>query len=342
MAHFEGEGGEDAVLPRFLRDDSSHNGPLPPPLPRQPGRVVQLLKASVPGGLGMRALLLLAALAPAAAGGLYLEVPKSPPSVPAPIAAQRPLNEVAEALKLVAAVEARLAFAEDPQTLAAAATASAEAAVEAEVVPHEPDPIGMLLLSNVPEGATFEEGLQTGIGTWAMPGGDPNQLITALGEGFEKPALVDVELISRSGQPLGALKVTLQKPLAAGPVAAAAPSNTGVAEEAEPEAKPAKRKRHAHRTYRIARSNLGGLRQRRVAVDAYQVRPAAAKADASTDKPNEADANAATEGEKPSGPIAKLFNWLKGGSNKQDAPAVAEQPQEEDHIRRGLGMAPAE
>ena len=33
MAHVEGEGGEDAVLPRFLRDDTSHNGPLPPPLP---------------------------------------------------------------------------------------------------------------------------------------------------------------------------------------------------------------------------------------------------------------------------------------------------------------------
>ncbi len=337
LAQFEGDGGEDAILPRFLRDETSHGGPQPPPLPRQAGRIWHLLRAILPSGHLQRSILVGVVTAPVAFATFYLVLPIPARPVPVPIAAERPRNEVADALKVIAALEVRLAFAHDPQTMAAAATATAEGTADAAATPHEPDPIGLLLLSNVPDGATFVDGLATGPGTWAMAAGSPDQLVTALGDGFDKPALVDVELISRSGVALGTLKLTLQKPVQALPAAQDDGAARVSADEDPPEAKPVKRKRH--RAYRVARSNLGGLRQRKVAVDAYQVRHAPSRPYGAAAQPAAEEANA--EGDKPAGPIAKFFTWLKGGNKKPDEPAVAEEPQE-DHIRRGLGMQPAE
>jgi len=49
-------------------------------------------------------------------------------------------------------------------------------------------------------------------------------------------------------------------------------------------------------------------------------------------------------GDEPSGPISKFFAWIKGdgkSDNKKEEPVVAEEPAD-DHIRRGLGVAPQE
>jgi hypothetical protein len=108
-------------------------------------------------------------------------------SVPRPELAKRPRNDLAEALQTVAQLESRLGYAENmastiQQPDATRIVETGQDNREGEVSLEEPslfdgsDPVGLLILRNLPWNATFTAGASGGKGTWAMASGNPDQL----------------------------------------------------------------------------------------------------------------------------------------------------------------------
>lgn len=75
----------------------------------------------------------------------------------------------------------------------------------------------LLIVHNLPEGATFSDGVAAGIGSWAIGGQDPEQIVAAIEDGIDEATTVEVELIAPSGATLESRAVDLPaKPRVAG------------------------------------------------------------------------------------------------------------------------------
>lgn len=218
------------------------------------------------------------------------------------------------------------------------------------------EPAALLIVHNLPETVTFADGVPAGIGVWAIGGQDAKELPGALKDGPAAAVDASVELISGAGVKLGDQSVVL--PAAADmvldTVAPAVPSaqETIVAQEVKPPDKPIKRKRRVHvrkTTPDVAeaqkeeeKSKPRAKRRKRMAEDAYRnPKPSPRKAigeDAAAPQEAPEDGD-----DKPPGPVAKFFTWLKGDSKsdqKPDEEAVRPQPGDGDGTLRGLGMSP--
>ncbi len=332
--------GADAGLPKFLvRDGGQAIGAIPPPLPREP--VLRVMRRALTPLVESRRFLAGAAAAPFAAATLYFAAASTQTvSPPRPVEAQRPRNEVAEAVRLVAQVEQRLQYAAGlSRAEAVDATEAARAAVAfAKAVEDEPDPVEWIVLRNLPAGATLSTGAPAGPGAWVLSASSTEQLADVLDQGFESAVTADAQLISRSGLPVGQLKLQLVKPQAVAEADADMEKADAPQQIAAP--RPVKRKRlyRAHRsTNKLAGHETREARRRaHHAQDAYQARAVAPQPYSAPQQAETADAAQ----EQPSGPISKFFAWIKGDNKKQE-PEVAEQPAN-DHTRRGLGIAPQE
>ena len=326
VAHQAFDGDETNALPRFLsRDDgllcrvSGTSGTTlqPPPLPRAPWPVRVRRLATLALAL---VVVVPAAMALVAEGGR----PKINPSQPESGAEAR--DQVTDALQIVAQLEARLGYAGNLAGTYQEAAASgqpgpnrrdqrAEATVSPTPSSEAPDPVGLLILRNLPESVTFSAGGPVGKGAWAMPAGDPNQLVMTLGDGFDKPVTADVEMISQAGLTLGSLRLELRKDGEAAAVAktVAAPLETGsIASTGDDEDKPAKRTRRVRTRNHDTVAHAEGThkkRVKRVAIPAKVKVPEAADGD--DDKDNSNAAKVEVEQKKP-GPLTKFFSWLKG------------------------------
>lgn len=337
-------GGAENELPKFLiRDGGQGIGVVPPPLPREP--VTQVMRRVLAPLLASRRAVAGLAAAPVAAASIYIAAGYiAAIEPPRPVEAHRPRNDVAEAVRLVALVEQRLQYAAGLSRAEAvnATDAARAAAAEARAVVEEPDPVEWIVLRNLPAGATLTSGAPAGPGTWALAASNTGALAGLLGEGFETTVTADAELISQAGLPVAQLKLQLVKPQAVAEGEAEMDKADAPQQIAAPKAVKRKRFNRAHRSAsKVATHEARDTRRRvRQANDAYQARAAAAQPyrAAQTAAPQEA------AGDEPSGPISKFFAWIKGdgkSDNKKEEPVVAEEPAD-DHIRRGLGVAPQE
>ena len=323
IAHQANYGDETNEMPRFLsHGETDSSRPRPPPLPRArwPVRVRRLATLAA-----AFVIVVPAAVALVADGGGR---PSLPPQAEAGAGAR---DQVSEALRIVDALEARLGYARHLPVYQDAAAAGPSGASgghsRPEASPPETpafaaaDTVALLILRNLPDSVTFSAGSPVGKGAWAMPAGDPNQLVMTLGEGFDTPVTTDVEMISQAGLTIGSLRLTLRKDgaadVAAKATAAPNPDVTGsIGESDDGEDKPVKRTRHArvrhHDTTAHAEPELPRKRRvKRVATSAKVKVPEAAE---DTDSA-EVVALPENAGPKP-GLISKLFGWLKPGTNK--------------------------
>lgn len=337
-------GGAENELPKFLiRDGGQGIGVVPPPLPREP--VMQVMRRALAPLMASRRAVAGLAAAPIAAASIYIAAGYiAAIEPPRPVEAQRPRNDVAEAVRLVALVEQRLQYAAGlSRAEAVDATEAARAvAAEARAVVEEPDPVEWIVLRNLPAGATLTSGAPAGPGTWALAASNTGALAGRLGEGFETAVTADAELISQAGLPVAQLKLQLVKPQAVAEGDAEMDKADAPQQIAAP--KPLKRKRfnRAHRSAgKVAAHEAAGSHRRvRQSHDAYQARAVVSQPYRAAQP---AQGQQAGE-EQPSGPISKFFAWIKGdgkSDSKKEEPVVADEPAD-DHIRRGLGIAPQE
>jgi len=336
-------GGTGGALPKFLvRDGGQAIGAVPPPLPREP--LVRVLARALTHLAEARRVVAGVIAAPIVAATVYFAAAHYHTlSPPRPVEAQRPRDEVVEAVKLVALVEQRLHYAAGlSRAEAVQATDAARAVIaEASAAVHEPDPVEWIVLRNLPAGATLSSGSPAGPGTWALAASSTEQLTNLLDQGFETPVTAEAELISRSGLSLGNLKLQLARPQVVAEGDAGMEKADAPQQVAAP--RPVKRKRlyRAHRSAsKLATQEVRDSRRRaRQTDDASEARAVASQPYRAAAQADPA-APAQTADEKPSGPISKFFAWLKGDGKKEE-PEVADQPAD-DHTRRGLGIAPQE
>jgi hypothetical protein len=362
----------DESWPRFLGRDAGDRDPslpAPPPLPvvfRCLGLVSRALanRQAVIAGSGTGALLLAAAALWVWHGGedrlqpLPAGVQKvSPANETVATKTDEGLRDLSTALNLVAGLEARLDFAanfsghvQNRSTLvqfaesAPGVAAGLGASGAADSQHHDrADPVGLLILRNLPETVSFPNGAQAGIGAWAIPAGDPGQLVMTLIDGSGEPVVAQVEMISRAGLSLGTLRLQLRKQGEAAVAQEAAEPLTTAAlpnEQADEAAEPAKPERAQAKKPRKAHSQ-GGQRKRshhnEVAAKVKESAPAV-RQDEKPQKQDEAVANGETaDKDKPQGAIGKFFSWLKGDGKKDPK---APEKVDESSTRYGLGMVP--
>ena len=113
-------------------------------------------------------------------------------------------------------------FGTGPQTSpdAAAETASAETARDREVqgVTSNYQSLSVLIVRNLPPGATFSAGARSGNGAWALAEADLDTLVLTLPAGADKSFKAEIETIAADGNPAGTMTVELRsedKPAAA-------------------------------------------------------------------------------------------------------------------------------
>lgn len=258
-----------------------------------------------------------------ASAGHFVNQERPPRTPPQPQPAHSIRSEVTSALAAAAEIETRLAYAPRLADVVMAPPALQETIVNT----RDPDPVGLLILRNLPDNATLSDGASAGPGSWALAAGDPGSLNASLGEGFGEPVTVDVELISRSGQQLGALQLRLQKD----------PPNREAKEAAEDDQKPSKRQRRAQvrsQDERLAQAPRGH-RKHAKSRDADE-------AGGSVEGANAANAAGEAGNEKKEGTIAKLLSWFKSSPTKAASGTAADdgEPQTGSAMRRGLGMKP--
>lgn len=239
--------------------------------------------------------------------------PSARQPVPEPVPAKNPnvlAEQMADAFALVSVFEARVAYAPAlAEHLQEKAEAKETGGADTETVAptstwEMSNSIGLLVLRNLPEKATLLTGAQAGPGAWAIPTDRTDQLMTVLGDGFDKPVVADVEMVSRSGLSLGTLRLQLLKPEAAQAMAAAsAAAEQAAVAEAERAAKASARKKKRRRLARQRNpaSNYAG--------DAYSAQRATAQAQQATVPPPQDDKN--------KGLFGTLFGWLGGQGNGQ-------------------------
>ncbi len=216
------------------------------------------------------------------------------------------------------------------------------------------DPIAMLVIRNLPAGVTFKDGVEAGDGAWALPSGDPSQLVTSLEGDLSGPVTADIDMVSRSGATRGSVRVQLSKTdgeveletlpsLSLGQVspepaeAKETADNEEKAEEQEDVAKPSLRPRQRaqkrqsevkSRSEQVAEETAAPKRKskRRHASrgsDAYKT---------TRNYPNAAprvygrsynrDAVDPNMDEQPKGPLSKFFSWMQVDSK----PPPADEP----------------
>lgn len=329
---FDGDG-----FPRFLNRNDPGPRPVvaPPPLSFLDRTVLQTVRHAyavaapyiAPASVALCFLVL-------AAASLFRDgtpeagkpVLKKPPEI---VTANN--REFVDAFALVAAFEARVGYASRlSERLAewksaetqAAANASAEVAASGDAPSAEwemSSAVGLLILRNLPSGATFLAGAPAGDGAWAMPSGDPDQLVMTLGEGFDDPVMADVEMISRSGLSLGTLRLQLLKPGLEKIAAAPDEPLPREAQPAEAEApKVVKKVKRRHRRQSGKQTVAGAGRaepaQKPIANSTY--RPSGGA--------NEVAERAPADGAQ-QGILSKFVTWLKSGqkSSEQDESPVS-------------------
>lgn len=217
----------------------------------------------------------------------------------------------------------------------------------------QPEPASLLLVRNIPQGVTFQDGIAAGIGVWAIGAQTPEELVAAVKDAPSEPVAAEVEQINGAGVTLSTRTLTLQPKAPSVPLAAVEPSQqeTVTAEEVAARAKPQLRKQVAHVRKKVAVVEEAAeeppprpkvKKRKRRGDDAY--RPARSP------PPEQAPADdvAEAQDDKP-GPIAKFFTWLKGGNAKPgedeaEKPAQMAKPNilERDGTLRGLGMSPVD
>lgn len=355
----------EIALPLFLSRPSA-NLPAalrPPPLPIG----YRLRNAGIRVLLSRRGALGLGAVA-GAVGLAYLALPAVPgvaqyvDAKPALVEAPRPMrSRLSQALAMVAELEARLAFGVNfgdhldaadairpvPESaasaLAAAMASGSEGGASSDNLQaaagdeKEEEPVALMVLRNLPANTALREGAAAGDGTWAIPVTGMDALPGALGEGFDGPVAVDVEMVSQAGVTLRTMHVTLQKDAAAA-IAEAAPGeamlSTGSITSDMPDAsaqsqeiqkeKPAKR-RHQARRRAISTSDVASdeKRPRRGArnADAWSasIPRGNARAQVARTRAMAVGAQNAEEEAKP-GLIAKFVGWFKGSSSDAAEP----------------------
>ncbi len=343
----------DATLPAALR---------PPPLPiayRMRSAGFRVLRSGR-GALGLSVIA-------GAAGLACLALPAVPrvaqyvDAKPALVEAPRPMrSRLSQALAMVAELEARLAFGVSfgdhldsadairavPENAASALAAAMASGREGDASSDAPqgtagdqeDPVALMVLRDLPANAILREGAGAGDGTWAVAAASMDALTGALGEGFDSPVAVDIEMVSQAGVTLRTMHVTLQKDAAAA-VAEAAPgeamlstgsitsdaTDTSAQSQEVQDEKPAKR-RHQVRRRAMPKSD--------VASDEKRLRRGARSAEgwnASTTRDNSraqvararAMAVGAQNGDEEAKPglIAKFVGWFKGSSSSAAEPA---------------------
>ena len=353
----------EIALPLFLSRPSA-NLPAalrPPPLPIG----YRLRNAGIRVLLSRRGALGLGAVA-GAVGLAYLALPAVPgvaqyvDAKPALVEAPRPMrSRLSQALAMVAELEARLAFGVNfgdhldaadairpvpksaASALAAAMASGSEGGASSDnlqaAAGDEEEPVALMVLRNLPANTALREGAAAGDGTWAIPVTRMDALPGALGEGFDGPVAVDVEMVSQAGVTLRTMHVTLQKDAAAA-IAEAAPGeamlSTGSITSDMPDAsaqsqeiqkeKPAKR-RHQARRRAISTSDVASdeKRPRRGArnADAWSasIPRGNARAQVARTRAMAVGAQNAEEEAKP-GLIAKFVGWFKGSSSDAAEP----------------------
>ena len=364
----------EIALPLFLsRPGANLPAALrPPPLPI----VYRMRSAGIRVLLSGRGALGLGAVA-GAVGLVYLALPavsrvaqyvdtQYADAKPALVEAPRPMrSRLSQALAMVAELEARLAFGvsfgdhldaadairpvpESAASALAAAMASGSEGVassdnlQSAGEEEEEEPVALMVLHNLPANAALREGAAAGDGAWAIPVTGMDALTGALGEGFDSPVVVDVEMVSQAGVTLRTMHVTLQKDavaavaeapgeamLSTGSITSDMPDASAQSQEIQKE-KPAKR-RHQARRRAISTSD--------VASDEKRPRRGARNADAwsaSTQRDNaraqvartRAMAVGAQNAEEEANPglIAKFVGWFSGSSSNAAEPAESASP----------------
>jgi len=269
-------------------------------------------------------------------------------------------SRLSQALALVAELEGRLAFGVSfgdhldsadaimpvPESAASALAAAMASGSEGtasvdglQATAGDPEEsVALMVLHNLPANATLREGAGAGDGAWAVPATGMDALTGALGEGFESPVAVDIEMVSQAGVTLRTVHITLQKDAAAtvaeaapgeamlstGSITSDGPDTSAQSQEVQKE-KPAKRRQQA-RKRAMSKSD--------VASDERSPRRGTRNAEgwsASTTRDNSrahvsrarAMAVGAQNGEEEDKPglIAKFVGWFQGSSSSAAEPA---------------------
>jgi hypothetical protein len=309
-------------FPRFLEREERAPQPLilegPPPLPASGadlGSSINALVSAVRPKLaeiaplltptaGAIVVMLAASVALLTAKG---HSPKADESTAASDAVTKPRDvakDIADAVAVVAAFEARVGYAahlgahltdtaEIRNALAFATTPVADS-----IGWEMSDAVALLVLRKLPPNVTFLAGAPAGDGAWAIPSDDSDTLAMSLGEGFDRPVRADVEKVSRAGLSLGTLHLKLVKP-AGDKIATASPADPASPEFSSP--KPAKKKRRIRRVYMSA-EDPSFVSDRPRPSDAYRPR--------AIQRPR---ARASEAGKEQQGLFSKFFAWLKSG-----------------------------
>lgn len=303
-------------FPRFLNRDDGGSAAveteIAPPALKQtwtqlPPEVHAWVVSALPFVTPATVVLCMAGITAAAIFGMQTAPQQTPVLKKEPKVVTAYNREVANAFDLVSAFEARVGYAPnlaehlqepEPDELTTAALPEvSEWAMSSSV--------GLLVLRNLPEKVTFLSGAPAGKGAWAIPSGDPDQLVMTLGEGFDKPVLADVDMVSRAGLPLGTLRLQLLKP---GLEQIAAAPDVAAPEEAEKPKTVKKKKRRRRVRVRKAQTLTAAAGQPPSYVSS---KPNAANRKPGANPPVQA-ANAPAAEEEP-GPLTSFFSWLAGG-----------------------------
>lgn len=275
----------------------------------------------------------------------------------APDTAAVMFDDVSAALRVVAGIEARLAYAGDlarhlqhvqaEQSPADAASALAGEVATVNFDEQSGEAVGMLVLRNLPAGVAFSGGAQAGEGAWAISAGDPEQIVMSMGEGLDRDVYADVEMYSHAGVSLGSVRMLLhKKPVhsAGGPVAQsqmAAQSTASLKSsdnDGDNDKAGANDDRPASRTAKVVKpktkrthAQAHKKQERAIAEAKVRARPRAAP---------QQDEQTADAGDKKPGLLAKFFSWLKGGTTEQaKVAAPSEDADDNTAVRSSLGMS---
>ena len=182
---------------------------------------------------------------------------------------------------------------------AAAETASAETARDFEVqgLASNYQSLSVLIVRNLPPGASFSAGARSGNGAWALAEADLDTLVLTLPAGADKSFKAEIETIAADGNPAGTMTVELRsedKP-------AAAMKRPAVVAEAD--VKPAKPKK-VHKKI-VKKVETAHVQQKRLIKQSQQAYSAKAQPQAQS-----ADAGDAAPPKKSPGILTQIFTKL--------------------------------
>lgn len=207
---------------------------------------------------------------------------------------------------------------------------------------REPESASLLIVRNLPEGATFSDGVAAGIGAWAIGGQDPQVVVAAIEGGIDEAMTAQVDLIAPSGATLETRAVDLPAKPKVASVSKAAPwqAANGRMAKAEPGKLGPKRRAAAFKrkgsVKTAEQATQKPKRRKRRADDAYRAQ--AQKAEVAE------TGSAGVQGEpaEQEGALAKFFSLFKGsgGDSNSEAAAAKESSRDYDGSLRGLGMSP--